>query len=83
MQKLAPDALATFQGAYRFLDGKFVLIDVMYGVPSILTMTDAATGEVRAIFPRTDREFFVGPALFIASPVTTTLTFESNGERVV
>lgn len=82
-QKLAPDALAAFQGAYRFPDGKFVLVDVMYGVPTILTMTDSATGEVRAIFPRTALEFFSGPALFITSPVTTTLTFEKNGDRVV
>ena len=82
-QKLAPDALAAFQGAYRFPDGKFVLIDVMYGVPGILTMTDSATGDVRAIFPRTDRQFFSGPALFITSPVTTTLTFEKKGDRVV
>jgi pimeloyl-ACP methyl ester carboxylesterase len=82
-RKLAPDALAAFQGAYRFGDGKFVVIDVMYGVPTILTMTDTASGEVRAIFPRTDEEFFTGPALFIASPVTKTLTFEKNGERVV
>ena len=83
VQKLAPDALAAYQGAYRFADGKFVLIDVMYGVPTILTMTDSASGAVRGIFPRTDREFFTGPALFITSPVTTTLTFEKNGERVV
>ena len=82
-QKVAPDALAAYKGAYRFADGKFVVIDVMYGVPTILTMTDAATGEVRGIFPRTDREFFTGPALFITSPTTTTLTFEKNGERVV
>lgn len=82
-QKVAPDALAAYQGAYRFPDGKFVLIDVMYGLPTVLTMTDAATGEVRAIFPRTDREFFAGPALFITSPITMTLTFERNGARVV
>ena len=83
VQKLAPDALAAYQGAYRFPDGKFVLIDVMYGVPTILTMTDSASGEVRGIFPRTDQHFFSGPALFVTSPITTTLTFEKNGERIV
>ncbi|HEX5705131.1 MAG TPA: alpha/beta fold hydrolase [Pyrinomonadaceae bacterium] len=83
VQKLAPEALAAYQGAYRFPDGKFVLIDVMYGVPSLLTMTDSATGEVRGIFPRTGRHFFAGPALFITSPMTTVLTFERNGERIV
>jgi pimeloyl-ACP methyl ester carboxylesterase len=82
-RKLTPDALAAYQGAYRFPDGNFVAIDVMYGAPTLLTMTDAATGEVRGIFPRSDREFFTGPALFITSPITKTLTFEKNGERVV
>lgn len=82
-QKLAPDALAAYLGAYRFPDGRFVLIDVMYGSPTLLTMTDSATGEVRGIFPRGDGEFFTGPALFITSPVTSTLRFEKKGDRVV
>ena len=81
--KFTPDELARYQGAYRFPDGKFVLIDVMYGVPTILTMTDSASGEVRAIFPRTDQHFFSGPALFVTSPMTSLLTFEWNRDRIV
>lgn len=83
VEKFAPDELARYQGAYRFPNGKFVLIDVMYGVPTILTMTDSATGEVRGIFPRSDQHFFSGPALFITSPITKVLTFDRNRERIV
>ena len=83
VQKVAPATLAAYRGAYRFPDGEFVLIDVMYGLPTVLTMTDTATGDVRAIFPRIDQHIFSGPALFITLPITTTLTFEMNGDQVI
>ena len=43
----------------------------MYGVPSVLTMTDAANGEVRAIF-RAPIGFFTRKALFHYVAVNST-----------
>jgi pimeloyl-ACP methyl ester carboxylesterase len=82
MPRLDPEVLKSFGGAYRFRDGRFVVVDIRSDVANILVVTDVKSGDVRAYFPRSENQFFSGPALFVTSPVTATITFRRSHNRV-
>ncbi|MGH9871282.1 MAG: alpha/beta hydrolase family protein [Pyrinomonadaceae bacterium] len=48
----------------------------------MLVITDVNSGEVRAYIPRTETQFFSGPALFVNSPIASTITFRRDHDRV-
>ncbi len=81
--KVAPEILARYVGAYRFRNGDYLVIDSFPDVPNTLFVTDVKSGEVRAVFPRSETQFTGGPALYVASPTRQTLTFRGDGVDVV
>ena len=78
-RKVRPEILASYVGAYRFRNGDYLVIDSFADTPDTLFATDVKSGEVRAVFPRSETQFTGGPALFVASPTRQTLTFRDNG----
>lgn len=81
--KVKPEILASYVGAYRFRNGNYFVIDRFDYMPDILHVIDAQSGEVRAIFPRSETEFISGPALYVTSPVRQTINFRANGADVM
>ncbi|MCY3971312.1 MAG: alpha/beta fold hydrolase [Acidobacteria bacterium] len=76
---------ARYHGAYRFADGRMLLIDGALGSPDLM-VTDPVSGRVRMAFPKSTSTFFAGPALRVPFPTDFTLTFEFRGteeERLV
>jgi pimeloyl-ACP methyl ester carboxylesterase len=73
--KVAPAILANYVGVYRFRNGEYFVIDRFDYIPDILHVIDVKSGEVRAIFPRSETQFTAGPALYVVSPTRRTLTF--------
>jgi uncharacterized protein len=66
-----------FVGAYRFADGRFLLVDLGYPQGSdMLYAIDAHTGNVRAMYPVSATTFVSGPALLVPEPTAQTLSFE-------
>jgi hypothetical protein len=75
-----------FVGAYRFANGRFLLVDVDYPQGSdMLYAVDSHTGNVRAMYPVSSTTFVSGPALLVPEPTEQTLSFEvtSAGVRSV
>jgi len=81
--KVAPETLASYVGAYRFRNGDYFMIDRFDYMPDILHVIDAKSGEVRAIFPRSETEFIAGPALYVPTPMRLTIYFNGTKVRVV
>ena len=81
--KVAPEILARYVGAYRFRNGNHLVIDSFPDTPGTLFVTDVKSGEVRAVFPRSETQFTGGPALYVPSPARQTLTFRSAGVHVI
>lgn len=81
--KLAPETLSRYVGAYRFRNGDHLVIDSFPDTPDTLWVTDVKSGEVRAIFPRSETQFTGGPALRVVSPTRQTLTFRDAGVHVI
>ena len=81
--KVAPEILANYVGAYRFRNGEYFVIDRFAYIPDILHVIDVKSGEVRAMFPRSDTQFTSGPALYVASPTRRTITFRGARTHVV
>jgi hypothetical protein len=66
-----------FVGAYRFADGRLLLVDLGYPEGSdMLYAVDPHTGKVRAMYPASPTEFVSGPALLIPEPTQQTLSFD-------
>jgi len=76
--KVAAEILARYVGAYRFRNGDYLVIDTFADPPDTLFVTDVKSGEARAAFPKSATQFTTGPALYVASPTTQTLTFRDN-----
>ncbi|MGH9908127.1 MAG: alpha/beta hydrolase, partial [Pyrinomonadaceae bacterium] len=53
------------------------------GTPDTLYAIDVKSGEVRAVFPRSETQFTGGPALYVASPTRQTIRFRGAGAHVV
>lgn len=81
--KVAPEILARYVGAYRFRNGDHLVIDSFPDTPDTLFVTDVKSGQVRAVFPRSETQFTGGPALYVPSPARQTLTFRGAGIHVV
>lgn len=81
-QHVRPEVLATYTGAYRFRDGRLLVIDSFPNIPNTLMVTDVKSGEVRAFIPKSETQFIAGPALFVIDPVTRTITFRRRGRTV-
>jgi pimeloyl-ACP methyl ester carboxylesterase len=81
--KVAPEILARYVGAYRFRSGDYLVIDSFADTPDTLFATDVKSGEVRAVFPRSQTQFTGGPALFVASPTRRTISFRGAGVHVI
>jgi pimeloyl-ACP methyl ester carboxylesterase len=80
--KVTPEVLARYLGAYRFRNGDFLVIDTFPDTPDTMFVTDVKSGQVRAVFPRSETQFTGGPALYVASPTRQTLTFRDAGVHV-
>jgi hypothetical protein len=84
--KVALEILASYVGVYRFRNGEYFVIDRFDYIPDILDMIDVKSGEVRAVFPRSETQFIGGPALYVASPTRRTITFRGairgSGSRI-
>ncbi len=66
-----------FVGAYRFADGRFLLVDLGYPEGSdMLYAVDPQTGQVRAMYPASPTEFVSGPALLVPEPTQQILSFD-------
>ena len=81
--KVGAEMLARYVGAYRFRDGEYLVIDSFPDTPDTLWVTDVKSGEVRAVFPRSETQFTGGPALRVVSPTRKTFTFRGTGVHVV
>lgn len=81
--RVAPEVLARYVGAYRFRNGEYLVIDSFPDTPDTLWVTDVKSGEVRAVFPRSETQFTGGPALRVVSPTRQTLTFRGAGVHVI
>jgi uncharacterized protein len=81
--KVAPEILARYLGAYRFRNGDYMVIDTFPDTPDTLFVTDVKSGQVRAVFPRSENQFTGGPALYVPSPTRQTITFRGAGIHVV
>ncbi|HEX5883587.1 MAG TPA: alpha/beta fold hydrolase [Pyrinomonadaceae bacterium] len=81
--KVAPETLARYVGAYRFRNGNHLVIDSFPDTPDTLFVTDVKSGEVRAVFPRSETQFTGGPALYVPSPTRQTLTFRGAGVHAI
>jgi pimeloyl-ACP methyl ester carboxylesterase len=81
--KVPPQVLASYVGVYRFRNGDYFVIDRFLDTPDILFMNDVKSGEVRAVFPRSETQFAGGPAMYVASPTQLTITFHGAGADVV
>jgi pimeloyl-ACP methyl ester carboxylesterase len=81
--KIAPEILARYAGAYRFRNGNHLVIDTFPDTPDTLFVTDVKSGEVRAVFPRSETKFTGGPALYVPAPTRQTLTFRGAGVHVI
>lgn len=75
-------AMANYTGAYRFRDGRELLIDSFPDFPNTLIATDVRTGEVRAFFPVSETKFVAGRELFVPYPTEQTISFRRNGASV-
>jgi pimeloyl-ACP methyl ester carboxylesterase len=82
-----PTTLTRYQGAYRFSDGRMLLVDRAQfdtaTMPSALNVTDATSGVVRVVFALPDSTFAAGPSLLVPYPTDYTLTFRVSGNRVL
>ena len=81
--KVAPETLARYVGAYRVRNDEYLVIDSFPDTPDTLWVTDVKSGQVRAVFPRSETRFTGGPALRVVSPTRQTLTFRGAGVHVV
>jgi pimeloyl-ACP methyl ester carboxylesterase len=70
-----PSALVRYQGAYRFTDGRMLMIE-RAPVPSALSVTDAASGVARVVFAVSPTDFVAGPSVLVPYPTQYTLSFE-------
>jgi pimeloyl-ACP methyl ester carboxylesterase len=75
---LEPMAVARYQGAYRFDDGRMLLVERAPWTRSALLVTDAASGIARVAFAVSPAEFVAGPSLLVPHPTEHTLSFEIN-----
>jgi uncharacterized protein len=80
--KVKQEILESYVGVYRYRNGEYFVIDRFADYPDILHVVDVRSGETRAIFPRSDTEFFSGAALYVPSPILQTITFR-GGEVTV
>jgi len=81
--KVAPEILANYVGAYRFRNGEYFVIDRFDYIPDILHVIDVKSGEVRAVFPRSETQFTGGPALYVATPTRLTINFSGARAHVI
>lgn len=77
-----PATMAGYVGAYRFRNGRKLLIDSFPGIPNTLLATDARTGEVRAFFPVSETRFVAGHELFVPYPTQQIISFHRSGADV-
>jgi hypothetical protein len=61
---IEPTALARYQGAYRFSDGRMLMVE-RAPMPSALNVTDAASGVARTVFAVARGDFIAGPSLLV------------------
>jgi pimeloyl-ACP methyl ester carboxylesterase len=78
---MAPGALARYQGAYRFSDGRMLLIE-RAPMPSGLLVTEAPSGVARVVFAASSVDFVGGPGVLVPYPAEYTLAFELSDGRV-
>ena len=73
-----------YVGAYRFADGRFLLLDIGYPSGSeMLYAVDPQTGDVRALYAMSSTEFISGPALLIPEPTEQSLSFEISRDTIM
>jgi pimeloyl-ACP methyl ester carboxylesterase len=82
-RNVRPEILANYVGVYRYRNGDYFVIDRFADYPDILHVIDVKSGEVRAVFPRSETQFTGGPALYVASPTRLTITFRGAEAHVV
>jgi uncharacterized protein len=75
---MEPAAAARYQGAYRFDDGRLLLVERAPWAPSALLVTDAASGIARVAFAVSPATFVAGPSVLVPYPTEYTLLFESS-----
>ena len=76
-----PSALARYQGAYRFADGRMLLIE-RAPMASGLLVTDAPSGAARVVFAVSSADFVAGPGVLVPYPAEYKLSFELSDGRV-
>ena len=72
-------ASARYVGAYRFADGRLLLVDRFHDLPSFeLTVTDPGTGIVRYAYAVSESTLVTGPALSVPYPTEATWSFSRS-----
>jgi pimeloyl-ACP methyl ester carboxylesterase len=83
IRKIAPEILASYVGVYRYQSGEDFAIERFDYIPDILHVIDVKSGEVRAIFPRSETEFIGGPALYVPTPTRLTIKFSGTRAQII
>ena len=78
-----PDTVAGYQGAYRFDDGRMLLIERAPWAPSAVLVTEATSGVARVAFAVSPAEFAAGPSVLVPYPREHTLSFDISGSTVM
>ena len=73
---MEPAAVGRYQGAYRFDDGRILLVERAVWAPSALLVTDATSGIARVAFAVSPAQFVAGPSVLVPYPTEYTLSFE-------
>jgi uncharacterized protein len=73
--------LARYQGAYRFADGRILMIE-RAPMRSGLFVTDASSGVARIAFAASSADFVAGPGVLVPFPAQYTVSFKLSAGRV-
>jgi pimeloyl-ACP methyl ester carboxylesterase len=79
---MEPATVARYQGAYRFDDGRMLLVERALWAPSALLVTDATSGIARVAFAISSAQFVAGRSVLVPYPTEYTLSFEISGDGV-
>lgn len=78
---IAPEVLAGYQGAYRFADGRVLMVERAPFAPGLM-VTDASSGVARVVFPTSPTVFVAGPGVLVPHPAERHFAFESSNGHV-
>jgi hypothetical protein len=81
ISKIAPEKYAGSPGMYRMGLGRTAIIDSRFR--GELLFTDISTGRQATLFPMDTDLFFIGPGLYLPSPVSARLRFLRDKENNV